>query len=193
MLPNIYLQGDRVELNPLQEIHADELTASGMYPEIWTYLPNTIQKAEDMSRLINNALSMKERGLEYPFVVYDKVLSKLVGSTRYLNMSLENRTLEIGWTWYTPGVWRTRVNTECKYLLLKHCFEQLELVRVQFKADVRNERSNKAIERIGAIREGTLRQDRILHDGYIRSSYIYSILDSEWPTVKLKLETYLRE
>ncbi|MDO3410930.1 GNAT family protein [Saccharibacillus sp. CPCC 101409] len=188
---HIHLQGTRVELIPLEEKHIEELFVSSAYPEIWTYLPKKVQRLEEMRQIVHDALSMKAKGLEYPFAVYDKELRRIVGSTRFLNLSLENKNLEIGWTWYIPEVWRTRVNTESKYLLLKYGFEELELVRVQLKADIRNERSNNAIERIGAVREGTLRQDRILHDGYTRSSHLYSILDSEWPGVKKKLEGYL--
>ncbi len=108
-----------------------------------------------------------------------------------INISVPNRSLEIGWTWYHPSVWRTRINTECKYLLLKYCFEQLQTVRVQFCADKRNTRSNQAIQRLGAIKEGELRRNRILNDGYIRDTCVYSIVDAEWPQIKLKLENYL--
>lgn len=187
------LAGTRVELTPLELRHSAELFESCNHHSIWTYLPDKVESLKDMNQLVESALRGKEMGTEYPFVVYDKQLDRLVGSTRFLNISAPNRNLEIGWTWYCPDVWRTRVNTECKYLLLKYCFEELNTVRVQLKADVRNDRSNRAIERIGAIREGTLRQDRILSDGYIRNAYLYSILDSEWPEVKGKLEDYLKK
>ncbi|PZD97230.1 GNAT family N-acetyltransferase [Paenibacillus sambharensis] len=185
------LEGKRIQLLPLRLDHAEELFKCAGYPEIWTYLPNKVEKFEDMVELINNSIQAKESGLEYPFVVYDKELKKLVGSTRLLNISEANRNFEIGWTWYTPEVWRTRVNTECKYVLLKYGFEEFQAVRIQFKADIRNERSNRAIERIGAVKEGILRQDRILHDGYIRNAYIYSVIRPEWPDIKMKLEEYL--
>lgn len=129
--------------------------------------------------------------MDYPFAVYDKQLQRYVGSTRYLNITLEHRNVEIGWTWYTPEVWRTRVNSECKYLLLKYGFEELNLLRVQFKTDSRNERSHYAILRIGATQEGVLRRERILHDGYIRNTNVYSIIDSEWPAVKGNFERIL--
>lgn len=186
------IEGRRVQLYPLEMKHAPELFECAQDKRIWTYLPCIVQSIEDMQQLISEALTGKERGLEYPFVVWDKELRRLVGSTRFLNISLPNRNLEIGWTWYTPEVWRTRVNTECKYLLLNYCFEELQAVRVQLKADQRNERSNLAIQRIGALQEGVLRQDRILPDGYIRNSNLYSIIHSEWPTVKSRLEDMLR-
>ncbi len=100
--------------------------------------------------------------------------------------------MEIGWTWLARDAWRTPINTECKYLLLRHCFEDLGMVRVQVKTDARNVRAQRAIERLGALREGVLRRHRILPDGYIRNSVYYSILDAEWPAVKARLEGLLR-
>lgn len=188
----IFLEGTRVMIKAMDATHKEELFACGKQPDIWTYLPNNMNAAEDMSAFVDSALRDKESGLEFPFVVYDKSLGKLVGSTRFLNVSASNRNVEIGYTWYSPEVWRTRVNTECKYLLLKYSFEEMNMVRVQFKADVRNERSNAAILRIGAVKEGVLRQDRILPDGHCRNANIYSIIDSEWPGVKERLENYLQ-
>lgn len=125
-------------------------------------------------------------------MIYDKQLDQIVGSTSFLSISIPNRNLEIGYTWLTPTVWRTRVNTECKYLLLKHCFETLKTIRVQLKTDRRNVRSQRAIERIGAIKEGTLRNQMIMPDGYLRDSVLYSIIDQEWASVKRKLERMLQ-
>lgn len=125
-------------------------------------------------------------------MIYDKQLDQIVGSTSFLSISIPNRNLEIGYTWFTPTVWRTRVNTECKYLLLKHCFETLKTIRVQLKTDRRNVRSQRAIERIGAIKEGTLRNQMIMPDGYLRDSVLYSIIDQEWASVKRKLERMLQ-
>ncbi|MCR8845875.1 GNAT family N-acetyltransferase [Paenibacillus sp. SC116] len=191
MNESIVLEGERVRLVPLEQHHAEVLYEAGRYEEIWTYLPIVVNTLDDMRNWIEAALVRKGQGYEYPFVVFDKETNVCVGSTRYMNIDLHNRGLEVGWTWYTPALWRSRVNTECKYLLLQYAFEQLHLVRVQLKADTRNERSNQAITRIGAIREGILRQDRVLPDGYIRNAYIYSILNKEWPDVKQRLEQYL--
>jgi RimJ/RimL family protein N-acetyltransferase len=126
-----------------------------------------------------------------PFVVIHLATGMVVGTTRYLEIQLENRALEIGGTWYTPDYQRTAVNTESKYLLLRHAFETLGCVRVQFKTDLRNERSQKALERIGAVKEGVLRNHMILPDGSLRTSVFYSILDGEWPGVKSLLEEKL--
>lgn len=171
--------------------HAEALFVSGKYSEIWKYTSKKIETFEDMSEYIRDALLNKEKGTDYPFAVYDKELQRYIGSTRYLNISIPNRNVEIGWTWYSPEVWRTRVNTECKYLLLKYGFEQLNLLRIQFKADSRNERSHNAILRLGAVHEGVLRKERVMYDGYVRNANIYSIIDTDWPQVKQKLEGYL--
>lgn len=186
------LEGERIRLLPLQLSYAEELFRVGHDPAIWTYLPKRMERIEDMVDLIKSALQARDTGFEYPFVVYDKVLQAYVGSTRLLNVSIANRHFEIGWTWYFPQVWRTRVNTECKYLLLKYGFEEFRAVRIQLKADERNERSNQAIARLGATKEGVLRQDRILPDGFIRNANMYSIISPEWPDVKQRLEGFLK-
>ncbi len=191
VLNSIILEGERVLLEPLSWGHAEALFDSGNFNEIWKFTTKKIETLQDMKEFIQDALANKDRGLDYPFAVYDKVLHRYIGSTRFLNLSISNRNVEIGWTWYTPEVWRSRVNTECKYLMLRYGFEELNMLRIQFKTDRRNERSHMAILRIGAVHEGVLRKERILYDGYIRDANIYSIIDTEWPTVKKKLEGFL--
>lgn len=188
---DIVLDGERVRLVPMSYEHSEELFKASNHSEIWTYSPGNIKKPEDMLNTINDLLELKKQGLWYPFVILDKNTNKIVGSTSYLEISPQHRKLEIGGTWLDPKVWRTRVNTECKYLLLRYGFEALELVRIQLRTDSRNERSNRAIQRIGAKFEGTLRQELINHDGYIRDSNIYSILDKEWEAVKRNLLSFL--
>jgi len=185
------IKGIRATLAPLVEDHLHALYEAAKHPDIWTFLPQKIKTIEDTATIIQKALQQKESGLEFPFVVIDQDTSQIVGSTRFLNISLPNRQLEIGWTWYNPSVWRSRINTECKYLLLQYSFEVLGMVRVQFCADSRNTRSNQAIARLGAVKEGVLRKNRILDDGYIRDTCFYSILEEEWPAVKVKLEGFL--
>lgn len=189
----IILTGERVRLAPMELSHVPGLYEAAQFPEIWTWLPLPMPKSqEEMASRVEAALQLRAEGTEMPFVVFDRESERIVGTTRLLDISAANRHLEIGWTWYTPAVWRTRVNTECKYLLLRHAFETLGVVRVQLKTDLRNLRSQAAIERIGGIREGVLRRQRILHDGYIRDTVYFSILDREWPDVKARLEDYLR-
>jgi RimJ/RimL family protein N-acetyltransferase len=187
----IELEGEKVRLVPLGPQHTEALYRAGNYPEIWTYMTRQMTRLEDMKNMVAEALAHKEKGTELPFVVIDKENQELIGSTRFLSISPANRSLEIGSTWYTPRVWRTSVNTECKYLLLSHCFEELHTVRVLIKTDARNLRSQKAIERLGAVKEGILRRERILFNGYIRDAVYYSIIDEEWPAVKKRLENFL--
>ncbi len=132
-------------------------------------------------------------GTDLPFAVIQLASGRVAGATRFMEIRPEHRGLEIGGTWYGLEFQRTVVNTECKYLLLRHAFEVLGAIRVQFKADVRNERSWRAIERLGAKREGILRNHMILPDGVIRDSVYYSIIDSEWPGVKQRLEDMLKK
>lgn len=187
------LIGHRTMLTPLELRHIDQLYEAASDPAVWTYMPMRIQTADDMLALVTDALAARQSGHEFPFVIIDQQKGRVVGSTRFLDISPANRSLEIGWTWLDPAAWRTSINTEAKYLLLRHCFESLRTIRVQFKTDSRNRRSQQAIERIGGVREGVLRRNRILQNGYIRDSVYYSIIDQEWPTVKTALEQRLEQ
>jgi RimJ/RimL family protein N-acetyltransferase len=151
------------------------------------HYPTKINSIQDMESFVLKALDGKNRNEEFPYVVYDNDLEKMVGTTRFLRISERSRNLNIGSTWYSPEVWRTKVNTECKYLLLKFAFEQWEAVRVEIITTPDNIRSQRAIERLGAIREGIFRKKYNQRD-YI----IYSIIDDEWENVKERLEGFLR-
>jgi RimJ/RimL family protein N-acetyltransferase len=146
-----------------------------------------IQTEEQMMAFVREMLSRQSQGTEVPFTVIFRETERAIGCTRYLGIKPKYRVLEIGGTWYTTAHQRTGVNTECKYLLLRHAFEVLASNRVQFITDLRNERSQKALERIGAVREGALRNHMIMPDGYVRSSVIYSIIRNEWEAVKMRL------
>ncbi|MCF6136330.1 GNAT family N-acetyltransferase [Pseudalkalibacillus berkeleyi] len=187
----VTLEGKRVTIRPMEMTDVDALYEAGNDPAIWDYMPKDIKTRSDMEALVHEALQAKETGKEFPFVIHDHKQQKLVGSTRFLDISEPNRHLEIGWTWLSTSVWRTPVNTQCKYLLLKHCFENLSTIRVQLKTDERNIRSQNAIDRIGGIREGVLRKARIMHDGHERNTVYYSILNDEWTKVKDKIEKML--
>ena len=141
-----------------------------------------------MRNWVLDILSRAEKGTDLPFAVIHLASGRVAGATRYLNIMPKDRGLEIGGTWYGTDFQRTPVNTECKYLLLSHAFETLKCIRVQLKTDKRNERSQKAIERLGAKKEGILRNHMILPDGRYRDSVFYSILDTEWLDVKKNLE-----
>lgn len=185
------LNGSRVTLAALEPQHIDELAKGANYPAIWSYMPVHATTRSDIERIVQIALEENAMGSRCPFVVIDRESRSIVGSTSLLDISPVHRSLEIGWTWLLPQFWRTSINTECKYLLLRHCFESAGLVRVQLKTDLRNTRSQIAIERIGGVKEGVLRHNRIQPDGYLRDSVYYSILDSEWPDVKRRLERRL--
>jgi RimJ/RimL family protein N-acetyltransferase len=189
----VTLIGQRVQLVPLCLEHAEMLWPQANDPDIWRYLPyGTIDSLARLRALIADLLERQARETDLPFTVFDLATGLAAGMTRYLAIDRANRSLEIGGTWYGRAFRRTATNTECKYLLLRHAFESLGCVRVQLKTDVRNERSQRAIERLGAVREGVLRKHMILPDGYLRSSVIYSVVDDEWPAVKSHLETLLR-
>ena len=185
------LTGERARLVPMEAGDAEALFKAGRDPRIWDYMPVRVTSLSDMARVVEEALRAQAQGTDVPFVILDGETGRIVGSTRFCDITLPHRNLEIGWTWLSPEVWRTRINTECKYLLLRHAFETLDLLRVQLKTDARNLRSQRAIERLGAIKEGVLRHHRVLPDGYLRDSVYYSILAEEWPGVRERLEAML--
>jgi len=184
----VTLNGRTVRLVPLSQEHTSQLAAAGADESIWQYMRyGRVKGEEEMRALITRLLAWQDRGTDLPFTVFHRDSGIAIGMTRYLDIQPENRGLEIGGTWYGVEYQRSAVNTECKYLLLQHAFENLDCIRVQFKADERNERSLRAIERIGAVREGLFRDHMILPNGSFRSSVFYSILAREWPAVKQRL------
>jgi RimJ/RimL family protein N-acetyltransferase len=185
----ITLEGHAVYLKPLSMDYVEDLYEAAQDPSIWLYMPtNPGRSLADMVAWIRAALRGQEEGTDLPFVIIDRATNRVVGATRYMNISSKDRGLEIGWTWLAKEARRTGINTECKYLLLRHAFETLRVVRVQFKTDSRNEVSQRAIERLGAVKEGILRNHMVLPNGFCRDSVYYSILDSEWSSVKAGLE-----
>jgi N-acetyltransferase len=188
----VTLEGPAVRIEPLGWEHAEDLYAAAQDPDIWRYMPaDPSGSLEAIRRWIGQALDARTPGTEMPFAIIDRVSERAVGSTRYLDIHPRDYGLEIGWTWLARPVRRTRANTECKYLLLRHAFETLGAVRVQLKTDVRNEVSQRAIARLGAVREGVLRKQRILENGYVRDTVIFSIIAEEWLKVKAGLEAKL--
>lgn len=190
----VTLFGKHIRLEPMTEEHIPALAGAGRDESIWRYMVyGDLTTENGMRTWVMDMLSRQTTRTDLCFVVIHQSSNDLVGATRYLEMRPEHRSLEIGGTWYAPEYQRTVVNTECKYLLLKYAFEKLGCIRVQFKADARNERSVRAIERLGAQREGLLRKHYILPDGTIRDSVYFSILDKEWPDVKVRLEEKLKQ
>lgn len=188
----VVLTGKHVRLEPLSEAHVPGLTEIGSGQDFWNFmLYGDIQTEADMRNWVLDIMARGKRGTDLPFAVIHLASGRAAGATRYLNILPRDRGLEIGGTWYGTEFQRTAVNTECKYLLLTHAFETLGCIRVQLKTDLLNVRSQKAIERVGAVREGVLRNHMILPDGRIRHSVFYSIIDSEWEGVKKRLEEML--
>jgi N-acetyltransferase len=188
------LTGTAVRLEPLSETHVPDLCGVGFEPSIWRHmLYGNVDSEAKMLAFVHDLLGRQARGGDLPFAVVYQATGRAIGCTRYMDIQYRNRSLEIGGTWYALAHQRTGVNTECKYLLLRHAFEVLGSIRVQFKTDLNNERSQRAIERLGAVREGVLRNHMIRPDGTVRHSVYYSIIDSEWPEVKAHLENRLAQ
>lgn len=181
----VVLRGEGVRLEPLGQEHAQSLYNRGRTPTDWSFLPRAcfIDMA-DTRQWIEEAIAAPD---QLPFVILETGKDKAVGSTRFLNIRPEHRALEIGWTWLGQEWQRTGVNTETKLLLLSHAFERLGCVRVEFKTDARNLRSQRALERIGATREGVLRKHMIVQGNFPRDSVYFSVIDSDWPQVKERL------
>ncbi|MED3804277.1 GNAT family protein [Lysinibacillus xylanilyticus] len=187
----IALENEVVLLKPLEHEDMQGLLGAASYPEIWSHMSTTIEKMADVNNFVDNALETKREKTEFPFVVVDKKSGQIIGSTRFMDIDETHKRLEIGTTWITPAFWRTAINTNCKYLLLQYCFEVLNLQRVQIKTDHENLRSQKAIERLGATKEGVLRNHMVRKDGTIRHTVMYSITQQEWPQVKNHLQQLL--
>jgi RimJ/RimL family protein N-acetyltransferase len=187
----VVLEGRHVRLEPLQKSHLPGLAAVGLDPDLWRWIPTPVRTVEEMAGYIETALREQEQGVSLPFALVERQTGRAVGSTRYSSIERMHHRVEIGWTWVAPEWQRTAINTEAKYLLLRHAFETMGCIRVELKTDSLNERSRAAILRIGAREEGTFRNHMITAIGRIRHSVYFSIVDSEWPAVKARLEKML--
>jgi RimJ/RimL family protein N-acetyltransferase len=184
----VTLDGQHVRLEPVSLAHVPALWRAGAHEEIWRYLPYTMRSEEDMRAYVASELAKQEAGLVVRFVTVAKAIAQPVGSTSYLNIDRHHRRVEIGGTWITPAWQRSAVNTEAKYLQLRHAFETLGCIRVEFKTDVLNIKSRQALARICATEEGTFRNHMLMPGGRIRHSVYFSIIHDEWPRVKAHLE-----
>jgi RimJ/RimL family protein N-acetyltransferase len=188
----VTLEGGTVRLEPMRAEHLASLFDAAQSDDIWAYLPvGRPHTPEEMRRWFETAEEARRSGAQLPFTVFERTSGKAIGSTRYMAISPQDASLEIGHTWLGRQYWRTAVNTESKYLLLRHAFETLGCVRVWFKSDARNVNSHRAIERLGAKREGVLRKHMRVKDGFHRDSVIFSILAEEWPEARVRLEERL--
>ena len=186
-MKNIILENEFIALQPIEKHHVEALYAVAQHEEIWTHMSDQLTSLQAVEDYVDNALQERQQGVSYKFVIFHKASNHVIGSTSFLDISAAHKRIEIGSTWLTPSYWRTEVNTMCKYLLLQYCFEQLQLQRVQIKTGHENIRSQRAIERLGASKEGILRNHMRLRDGRIRHTVMYSITNEEWPAIKQKI------
>jgi RimJ/RimL family protein N-acetyltransferase len=190
-LTPVTLRGRHVVLEPMRAADVDPLFRAGTAADLWANTVSFIRSREDMARYVAGALKAAEERTALPFVLRRPDSGEVAGSTRFGNASPEHRRVEIGWTWVVPDLQRTPVNTEAKYLMLRHAFESLGVVRVEFKTDFLNAKSRAALQRIGAVEEGVLRRHMRTEQGRVRDTVYYSITDAEWPAVKPRLEALL--
>jgi len=187
----VTLEGRHVRLEPLSKGHLAGLAQVGLDEELWRWIPAPVRTAEEMAAYIETALGEQERGVSLPFALVERATGRAIGCTRYGNIDRTHHRVEIGWTWVAREWQRTAINTEAKYLLLRHAFETLGCIRVELKTDSLNEKSRVAILRIGAREEGIFRNHMITASGRLRHSVYFSLIDSEWPAVKQGLEERL--
>jgi RimJ/RimL family protein N-acetyltransferase len=188
----ITLTGRYVRLEPLTHAFDQQLANVGLEEELWRWIPTPVRTAVEMTSYIQTALDEQSHGISLPFVIIDQASGKAIGSTRYAQIQPAHRRMEIGWTWLAPDWQRTAANTEAKFLLLQHAFESLGCIRVELKTDSLNEKSRAAILRIGATQEGIFRNHMVTSAGRIRHTVYFSIIDSEWPAIKLRLSSALQ-
>jgi RimJ/RimL family protein N-acetyltransferase len=185
----VTLEGSAVRLEPIRQEHAEIFweAAKDALDNIFQWIPYRMKAREDFQRLVEKAFAEQERGESVVFATVERSSGRVIGSTRFMNIDRVNRRVEIGSTWIAPAWQRTIVNTEAKYLMLRHAFEVWQCIRVELKTDALNQRSRNAILRIGAKEEGTLRRHLITWTGRVRDTVYFSILDAEWPEVKARL------
>jgi N-acetyltransferase len=186
-LEPVRLQGSRASLTPLTHNHANELVEALRDGELWKLWYTSIPAPDEIANFIDQRLAAQAKGTCLPFAVLDNATGKAVGMTNYLNIEPDHRRLEIGGTWYRKSVQRSQVNTECKLLLLGHAFDVLRCIAVEFRTHFFNFQSRRGIERLGAKLDGVLRCHQIASNGTLRDTCVYSIIASEWPTVKAHL------
>jgi RimJ/RimL family protein N-acetyltransferase len=189
---SVRLDGEHVRLEPLSLEHLDGLCAVGLDPDLWQWTAGRVDTRDEMRRYVENALERAAEGTAIPFATIERREGRVIGSTRFGSIAWEHRRVEIGWTWIARAWQRTAINTEAKYLMLRHAFETMGCVRVELKTDALNARSRAAILRIGATEEGVLRQHMITTGDRLRDTVYFSIIDGEWPRVRAHLESLLR-
>ena len=188
----VVLDGVYVRLEPLSLDHLPALIAIGLEPDLWRWTTQVVRTPEEMEEYVRGALAEQAAGRALPFATVEKASGRVAGSTRFAAIEPLHRRVEIGWTWLAPPWQRTVLNTEAKYLMLRHAFERWGCVRVEFKTDVLNTQSRQALLRIGAKEEGILRSHIITATGRVRDTVYFSVTAPEWPAVRAALEAKLQ-
>jgi N-acetyltransferase len=191
-LEPVSLRGTYARLEPLSQQHCDGLTEAARDGDLWKLWYTAIPSAEGMRQEVDRRLGLQASGAMLPFTVFDAD-GKIAGMTTYMNVDAANRRVEIGSTWYAKRVQRSGLNTQCKLLLLAHAFEKLDCIAVEFRTHFFNHQSRRAIERLGAKQDGILRNHQIAPNGTLRDTVVFSIIASEWPTVRAHLTYQLNE
>jgi RimJ/RimL family protein N-acetyltransferase len=192
-LTPVELRGAFVELAPLAREHVDALWEAGRFPELWAITVARVRSRAEMESYVACTLAAAEQGSALPFVTRWRADGRVVGSTRFGNFEAAHARVEIGWTWVTPAFQRTVVNSEAKWLMLRHAFEVWKLNRVEFKTDAINARSQGAMERLGLVREGVLRRHSITAGGRVRDSVYFSAIREEWPQLDVHIRARIAE
>lgn len=178
------LENERARMEPLNENHFTKLLPIALEKEIWQFTSAKVDDEAGFRRYFNTALNERKQGISYPFAIYDKQFNCYAGCSRYGNISFPNKRVEIGWTWYKPSLQRTGINKACKFLLLTLGFEQLDLNRVELKTSLLNLKSQGAMLKIGAVKEGILRRHMIAENGDVRDTVYFSFIKEDWPGIK---------
>ena len=187
----ILLENDVVQLRPIELGDVEGILEAASDQQVWVHMSDTLLTRAAVLDYTEKAVKEREAGQSHRFVIISKETGRIIGSTTFFDISPAHKRLEIGYTWLNPNYWRTNINTNCKYLLLMYCFEQWGMHRVQIKTDHENLRSQKAIERIGATKEGVLRNHMIRKDGTTRHTVMYSVIKEDWPEMKRNFEEKL--
>ncbi|MGE7186283.1 GNAT family N-acetyltransferase [Peribacillus sp. NPDC006672] len=185
------LENNVVHLIPMGLEHVEGIYEATQDKRIWEHMSVDLTEKSRVLQYVQDALQKREHGTDIAYVIINKKTEKIIGATWFLDISKQHKRLEIGSTWINPIYWRTNINTNCKYLLLKYCFEELDFNRIQIKTGHENFRSQKAIERIGGVKEGILRSHMIRKEGILRHTVLYSIINEEWAKVKKHFEVHL--
>jgi RimJ/RimL family protein N-acetyltransferase len=181
------LENDRSRLEPLNEHHFNLLLPIALEREIWEFTSADIKNEIDFRRYFDKALEERKEHRSYPFAIYDKQAKQYAGCTRFANISFPDKRMEIGWTWYNPTLQRTGINKATKFLLLRFGFEELDLNRIELKTSHLNLKSQGAMLKIGAVKEGVLRQHAIAENGTVRDTVYFSFIKEEWPEIRQRI------